>query len=382
MSTESNLAESTSAPIGSPEQLIAAREKRGWSMSDVASKLGMMPRQIDAIENGRWEALPGHAFVRGAIRAYGNALQADVGPLLATLGEKTHAPELRASASLDAPLPRRGALGFDNGGSGSRLTWIVLGVLGVVAIAMYFGRGADLSRVLDAPTSGRTIESVPVQPSGTTAVPQGARDSATSGSAPAQQGGASTASGATAGAAAGTTGTGAGTATGATAGTAAGMATGTASGAQAPAGTTEPGGARSPAASVGGADGRTPASAEAPRADSGSAAASGSAGQVPGADASSGSAAGTASTTGQAPVASANALVLRFERESWVEIRDASGRRLLYGTEPAQSMREVSGSKPYSVTIGNAPFVRLEHAGRTIDLGAVTRNGVARLTVD
>lgn len=367
MTTESNLAESTSAPIGSPEQLIAAREKRGWSMSDVASKLGMMPRQIDAIENGRWEALPGHAFVRGAIRAYGKALQADVGPLLATLGEKTHAPELRASASLDAPLPRRGALGFDNGGSGSRLTWIVLGVLGVVAIAMYFGRGADLSRVLDAPTSGRTIESVPVQPSATSATPQGARDSATSGSAPAQQGGTSTAPGATASAVTGTT---------------AGTGAGTASGAQAPAGTTEPGGARSSAASVGGADGRAPASAEAARTDSGSAAASGSAGQVPGAGASSGSTAGTASTTGQAPVASADALVLRFERESWVEIRDASGRRLLYGTEPAQSMREVSGSRPYSVTIGNAPFVRLEHAGRTIDLGAVTRNGVARLTVD
>src|SRR5690606_25191490 len=57
------------SPIGTPGQLAAAREARGWSVSDVASKLGMVPRQIEAIERGDWAALPGQAFVRGAIRA-------------------------------------------------------------------------------------------------------------------------------------------------------------------------------------------------------------------------------------------------------------------------------------------------------------------------
>src|SRR5690606_5581073 len=92
-------------PIATPEQLTAAREARGWSMSDVAAKLGMMPRQIEAIEQGRWEALPGQAFIRGAVRAYGKALQVDVAPLLATLGGQV-APELRPSSSLDSALPR------------------------------------------------------------------------------------------------------------------------------------------------------------------------------------------------------------------------------------------------------------------------------------
>src|SRR5690606_7361095 len=93
------------------------------------------------------------------------ALQVDVAPLLATLGAQA-APELRASSSLDSPLPRHGALGFDHGGSGSRIVWILLGVIGVIAIAMYFGRGADLGQVLEpgSGTPGRAVDVVPLAP--------------------------------------------------------------------------------------------------------------------------------------------------------------------------------------------------------------------------
>jgi len=73
---------------------------------------------------------------------------------------------------------------------------------------------------------------------------------------------------------------------------------------------------------------------------------------------------------------------MHFERESWVEVRDATGRLLLLGTQPANSTREVSGEKPYSMTIGNAPFVRVEHGGHNVDLGRVTQKGVARLRVE
>ena len=99
MNVEATTSPESITQIASLEQLCAA-------------KLGMMPRQIDAIEHGRWEALPGTAFVRGAIRAYGKALQLDVAPLLATLGSPNGAPELKPSSSLDSPLPRHGALGL------------------------------------------------------------------------------------------------------------------------------------------------------------------------------------------------------------------------------------------------------------------------------
>ncbi|HLT27256.1 MAG TPA: DUF4115 domain-containing protein, partial [Zeimonas sp.] len=61
---------------------------------------------------------------------------------------------------------------------------------------------------------------------------------------------------------------------------------------------------------------------------------------------------------------------------------DATGRVLLLGTQPANSTREVSGPKPYSMTIGNAHFVRVEHGGRNVDLGTVTQRGVARVRVE
>ncbi len=403
--------------ISSPEQLVAAREARGWSISDVAAKLGMMPRQIESIEQGRWEALPGHAFVRGAIRAYGKALQLDVAPLLSTLGPKSSAPELRPSSSLDSPLPRHGALGFDNGGSGSRIVWILLGVIGVIAIAMYFGRGADFGRATDAANGvagpGRALEVVPIAP--------GSSSDASTTTGPATSAGpeASAGAGASAGAAAGvgstapipagpaastlpSTGAAAPVppgasgpadasastpAAGATPGSpgtgsaAAGAATTQASSAttQASSATTQASSATTQASSTTMPASPTtpPAPATSPSAAAGSASATVPAGDV------AASTAGTGATGGpDASSRAADALVLRFERESWVDIRDATGKVLLMGTQPANSTREVSGQKPYSMTIGNASFVRVEHDGRNVDLGAVTQKGVARVRVE
>ncbi|MCO5107187.1 MAG: helix-turn-helix domain-containing protein [Burkholderiaceae bacterium] len=335
------------AIVATPAQLAAAREARGWSVTDLAAKLGMVPRQIEAIERGDWDALPGQAFVRGAIRACGKALQADVEPLVASVGGAVRSPELRPSASLEAPLPRHGALGFDNGGSGSRLTWILLGVLGVIAIAMYFGRGAEWSRVLEGgPTGagapGRAVETVPLQPP------------ASPGAAPAQPVEASAPPpGSSAGAPPQPS-----------------KADGEASpaGDRAVAGAAPAAAANPAAAASSGADASTiPATAPANSTAAASAppAASGATGAAGGAGAEAG-----------------DALRFRFEAESWVEVRDAAGNRLLYGTQPAGSAREIVGRRPYTLVVGNAAQVRLEHGGRAVDLGAIARNGVARLKID
>ncbi|MCD6674532.1 MAG: DUF4115 domain-containing protein [Burkholderiaceae bacterium] len=388
MNVEATTSPESITQIASLEQLCAAREARGWSISDVAAKLGMMPRQIDAIEHGRWEALPGTAFVRGAIRAYGKALQLDVAPLLATLGSPNGAPELKPSSSLDSPLPRHGALGFDNGGSGSRIVWIILGVIGVVAIAMYFGRGADFGRVLEPGSGGsgpgRSVDVVPLAPgagpnagpgAGPSAAPSaGAGDTtrapsdstraapgdAARGAAPdsARPSASPDASGASG------VGSGATPAAGAAAAVPASPA-GTQSAAPTTPGSSAGGGAASTAAAAGNAS--TSAAA-----DGASAAGAAQAGAQSGAQA----------AKNAATPAATDAVVLRFERESWVDVRDANGKVLLMGTQPANSTREVSGQKPYSLTIGNATFVRVEHGGRNVDLGAVTQKGVARVRIE
>ena len=73
---------------------------------------------------------------------------------------------------------------------------------------------------------------------------------------------------------------------------------------------------------------------------------------------------------------------LRFGRESWVEIREAGGRVLLTGLQPAGSERTLSGRRPLALVIGNAEHVTLERGGAVVDLRGRIRQGVARLTLD
>jgi cytoskeleton protein RodZ len=136
-----------STAITSAEQLAAAREKRGLGKGEVAQRLKLHPRQLEAIERGDWAALPGRAFVRGCVRSYGRLLDVDVEPLLQTIGGFAEAEELKPTSTLAAPMPRGGGFGFDVEGKGSRLPWALLGVIGVIAVALFFGRDGDVSKI-------------------------------------------------------------------------------------------------------------------------------------------------------------------------------------------------------------------------------------------
>ncbi|HJV73783.1 MAG TPA: RodZ domain-containing protein [Noviherbaspirillum sp.] len=73
--------------LASPGARLASfREERGWTVEQVASQLNLAPRQIMAIENDDYKALPGMPITRGFIRAYAKLLKVDPAPLLATLG--------------------------------------------------------------------------------------------------------------------------------------------------------------------------------------------------------------------------------------------------------------------------------------------------------
>lgn len=128
--------------IGSTGQLSAAREAAGITLDDVARRLRLAPRQVSAIERGDWSALPGVAFARGALRSYGRLLGVDVEPLVEELNSVLQAAELREVASLGQALPRRNLFGFDEGGRGSRFAWVALGLVGLVALVMFFGGGS------------------------------------------------------------------------------------------------------------------------------------------------------------------------------------------------------------------------------------------------
>ena len=86
-----------------------------------------------------------------------------------------------------------------------------------------------------------------------------------------------------------------------------------------------------------------------------------------------------------APAASAGAtrLALQFSALSWVEVSDASGRRLLQGLYAAGSTRTLSGAAPLRVILGNAPAVALRVNDQPVRLGGLVRHdGSARLLID
>ena len=72
------------APPGPPpgEILRKAREARGESLNDVAQILKLSAQQLEALENGRFNVLPGPTFVRGFLRNYARHLGIPPEPLL------------------------------------------------------------------------------------------------------------------------------------------------------------------------------------------------------------------------------------------------------------------------------------------------------------
>ena len=89
--------------------LASSRKAAGLSVADIAAQLRLSPRQVEALEADRYEALPGAVFVRGFIRNYARVLKLDPTPLLQalepTLGEE--APLRVRATSGTLPLAAR-----------------------------------------------------------------------------------------------------------------------------------------------------------------------------------------------------------------------------------------------------------------------------------
>jgi cytoskeleton protein RodZ len=87
------------------EALGDRRRALGLSLDDVAAKLKFMPRQLEALEAGRFERLAGPSFVRGMIRSYARLLDLDPEPLVIRL--PTEAPSVDSLAEFvkSKPIP-------------------------------------------------------------------------------------------------------------------------------------------------------------------------------------------------------------------------------------------------------------------------------------
>jgi cytoskeleton protein RodZ len=74
-------------------------------------------------------------------------------------------------------------------------------------------------------------------------------------------------------------------------------------------------------------------------------------------------------------------IVLICEEDSWLEVRDGTGRSVVQSLYPAGSERVVRGRGPFEIVIGNARAVRLVVDDKPVDLKRHTRGEVARVVI-
>jgi cytoskeleton protein RodZ len=74
-------------------------------------------------------------------------------------------------------------------------------------------------------------------------------------------------------------------------------------------------------------------------------------------------------------------LSLQFNAECWLEVTDATGKRLAYGTRQAGQNERLTGTAPLKVTLGNAAAATVQLNDVAVDLSGYAAGRVARLTL-
>lgn len=85
--------------------------------------------------------------------------------------------------------------------------------------------------------------------------------------------------------------------------------------------------------------------------------------------------------TAVAAVPKSVAVTMKFSGESWVDISDATGKRLFMDLAKAGSSLAVEGVPPFNVLLGNSPAVQIEYDGAAYDHKGGNRKGVASFTL-
>jgi cytoskeleton protein RodZ len=139
----------TEQPVG--EQLRQAREARGLHVGDIAQTLKLGQRQVEALESGDWQNLPGQTFIRGFVRNYARLVQLDPSPLMGQLDRVLEKPadNLAVQEMRPASMPHSG------GAVSRRDRQVVLVGAGFVALAalIYFLIPGDLGALRESTQS-------------------------------------------------------------------------------------------------------------------------------------------------------------------------------------------------------------------------------------
>ena len=112
------------------ETLTRAREAMGLSIDDCAQQLKFASRKIEALEQGRYDELPGGTFARGMLRSYARLLNLDADTLVGRVGDRVQVHDTSDTAvSLRRPIP------FSEPGKRGNLLYVGLSVLALIIVA-------------------------------------------------------------------------------------------------------------------------------------------------------------------------------------------------------------------------------------------------------
>lgn len=82
------------------------------------------------------------------------------------------------------------------------------------------------------------------------------------------------------------------------------------------------------------------------------------------------------------PATDPNALVMNFDKDCWLEVSDATGKKLFSGMQRSGGKLSLAGTAPYRLKIGAPGAVHIQYQGQPVDLSRFIRtNQVARLSV-
>ncbi|WHP32584.1 cytoskeleton protein RodZ [Trabulsiella odontotermitis] len=84
-----------------------------------------------------------------------------------------------------------------------------------------------------------------------------------------------------------------------------------------------------------------------------------------------------------APTVSTDAIVMNFNADCWLEVSDATGKKLFSGLQRKDGTLNLTGQAPYKLKIGAPAAVQIQYQGKPVDLSRFIRtNQVARLTLN
>ena len=305
--------------------LRQAREAAGLSLAGLAAALKVPAPKLEALEADDYAAFQDHVFMRALAQSVCRTLRMDSASVLALLPRTQLKSLADDRGSINATFKERSfkatgtSLGRENG---SRKVAIIVLLLLAAAAAVYFLPKHEGDA--EEPQAGASDAAALVQPAGTVSEPVAAQEpvapaATTPADVPAASAPASV------------------PATSAPA----------AAAIRAPASTTTP---------------AAPAAATAPAAD------------APADGAASTSAATAAQTPG-------GVLVMKANAQSWVQVKDSSGRVVLQKTLAAGESIGAEGALPLSVIIGNASGTEVRVRGELLEVAKTTRDNVARFEV-